>query len=186
MKTNFFQTGKFLLTAVLLLSLSLSITNCSSDDGTDGVDGQTGATGPAGTANVIYSEWLKAPVAVVETIDGTTGMSTSINAPQLSADILAKGTILVYMSFGTGTYTLPYTSNAGGTTNTITAIANVNTIKFFRFTHSGSGTVNIPTTLNWRYILIPGGVAATTTRGVLPNYSKMSYEEVCAHFNIKP
>lgn len=32
MKTSFFKTGKFLLTSALLLSLSLSITNCSKDD----------------------------------------------------------------------------------------------------------------------------------------------------------
>ena len=32
MKTNFLKTGKFLLTSALLLSLSLSVTNCSKDD----------------------------------------------------------------------------------------------------------------------------------------------------------
>lgn len=175
--------------AILLITL-LNI-SCSSDDGIDGkdgvngVDGQTGATGATGTANVIYSAWITAPTAVAETIDGTSGMSTSINAPELTADILSKGTILVYVSFGTGTFTIPYTSTAGGSVNTITAISTLQKIKLFRFKHSQEGTVNLPTSLSWRYILIPGGVAATTGKAAKIDYSKMSYEEVCAHFNIQ-
>ncbi|UTN05643.1 hypothetical protein L0669_06930 [Flavobacterium bizetiae] len=175
-------------TIFTILLVAISTISCSSDDGTDGangVDGQAGPAGATGTANVIYSAWITAPTAVAETIDGTSGMSTTINAPQLSEDILAKGTILVYVSFGTGTYTLPYTSTAGGFVNTITAISTVKKIKLFRFRHDAGGTVNLPTTLSWRYILIPGGVAAATSKTAKPDYAKMSYEEVCAHFNIQ-
>lgn len=179
---------KFSKTIFTILLVAISTISCSSDDGTDGVngvDGQAGPAGATGTANVIYSAWLTAPTAVAETIDGTSGMSTSINAPQLSEDILAKGTILVYVSFGSGTYTLPYTSTAGGFVNTITAISTAKKIKLFRFRHDAGGTVNLPTSLSWRYILIPGGVAATTGKAAKPDYAKMSYEEVCAHFNIQ-
>lgn len=180
---------KFSKTIFTILLVAISIISCSSDDGTDGVngvDGQAGPAGATGTANVIYSAWLTAPTAVAETIDGTSGMSTSINAPQLSEDILAKGTILVYVSFGSGTYTLPYTSTAGGFVNTITAISTAKKIKLFRFRHDQAATVNLPASLSWRYILIPGGVAATTGKAAKPDYAKMSYEEVCAHFNIQP
>lgn len=174
-------------TIITIFLLSISVISCSSDDGTDGINGVDGTQGPAGTANVIYSTWMTAPTAAAETIDGTSGLSTSINAPELSADILAKGTILVYMSFGGGTNPLPYTSTAGGFANTITAIPALQKIKLFRFKHAADGTtVGLPTTLNWRYILIPGGVAATTSKTAKPDYSKMSYEEVCARFNIKP
>jgi hypothetical protein len=179
---------KFSKTIFTILLVAISTISCSSDDGTDGVngvDGQAGPAGATGTANVIYSAWLTAPTAVAETIDGTSGMSTSINAPQLSEDILAKGTILVYVSFGSGTYILPYTSTAGGFVNTITAISTAKKIKLFRFRHDAGGTVNLPTSLSWRYILIPGGVAATTGKAAKPDYAKMSYEEVCAHFNIQ-
>ena len=179
---------KFSKTIFTILLVAISAISCSSDDGTDGlngVDGQAGPAGATGTANVIYSAWLTAPTAVAETIDGTSGMSTSINAPQLSEDILAKGTVLVYVSFGSGTYTLPYTSTAGGFVNTITAISTAKKIKLFRFRHDAGGTVNLPTSLSWRYILIPGGVAATTGKAAKPDYAKMSYEEVCAHFNIQ-
>ncbi|TCN60846.1 hypothetical protein D0809_02980 [Flavobacterium circumlabens] len=177
---------KTLKTIFTLLIVAISTLSCSSDDGTDGVDGLPGADGATGTANVIYSAWITAPTAVAETIDGTSGMSTSINAPQLSEDILAKGTILVYMSFGAGNYPLPYTSTAGGFANTITAISTAKKIKLFRFRHDAGGTVNLPTSLSWRYILIPGGVAAATAKTAQPDYSKMNYEEVCARFNIQP
>lgn len=174
-------------TIFTILLLVLFTVSCSSDDGTNGVDGAPGAQGPAGTANVIYSAWMNAPAAVADVVDGTSGLSTTINAPELSSDILAKGTILVYVSFGSGTYALPYTSTAGGAINTITAIASLQKIKLFRFKHIGDGTtVGLPTTLNWRYILIPGGVAASTAKSAKTDYSKMSYEEVCLHFNIQP
>lgn len=171
---------KILKTIFAILFIAISTTSCSSDDGADGADGKTG------TANVIYSAWITAPTALAETIDGTSGMSTSINAPELSEDILAKGTILVYVSYGAGTFTMPYTSLAGGNANTITAIATLKKIKLFRFRHDGLGTVNLPTTLSWRYILIPGGVAAATAKASKPDYSSMSYQEVCAQFNIQP
>ena len=175
-------------TIFALLLLALFTISCSSDDGTDGIngiDGQPGATGATGTANVIYSAWLNAPTAVAETVDGTSGMSTTLNAPQLTDDILSKGTVLVYVSFGSGTFSLPFTSTAGGFVITITAVYKLKKIKLFRFRHDQGGTVNLPTSLSWRYILIPGGVAAATSKTVKQDYSKMSYEEVCAHFNIQ-
>jgi len=180
---------KFSKTIFTLLVIAIFTTSCSSDDGidgTNGVDGQAGAPGAPGTANVIYSAWLTAPTAAAEIVDGTSGMSTSINAPQLSEDILAKGTVLVYVSFGSGTFSLPYTSTAGGFVNTLTAVSTLKKIKLFRFRHDQGGTVNIPTSLSWRYILIPGGVTAATAKTANLDYAKMSYEQVCAHFNIQP
>lgn len=184
---------KILKSLFAILLVAFFAFSCSNEDGKDGVDGMDGvdgidgAPGNPGTANVIYSAWLTAPAATAETIDGTSGLSTSINVPQLSADILSKGTILVYMSFGGGTYMLPYTSTAGGSVNTITAISSLQKIKIFRFKHIGDGTtVSLSTSLSWRYILIPGGVQAATSRIAKPDYSAMSYEEVCAYFNIQP
>jgi hypothetical protein len=187
---------KSLKTIITILSIALVTISCSSDDGTDGTDGingadgQQGATGPAGetgTANVIYSPWINAPAGTPETIDATSGLSTSIDVPELSSDILSKGTILVYMLYAGDTYTLPYTSTAGGYANTVTAISRVKKIKIFRFKHAADGTtVGLPSSLAWRYILIPGGVAAATSKAVKTDYSKMSYQEVCKHFNIQP
>jgi hypothetical protein len=186
LKNNYLKIFKIIImktfkTIFLLLTIGVLLISCSGDDGTDGINGEAGA---AGTANVIYSAWLTAPTAAAETIDGTSGMSTSINAPELSEDILSKGTILVYVSFGSGTFTVPYTSTAGGFVNTITAVSSLKKIKLFRFRHDQAATVNIPTSLSWRYILIPGGKAATAKSAKI-DYSKMSYEEVCMRFNIE-
>lgn len=177
----------FSKTIITIFLLTIFTISCSSDDGADGTNGVDGAQGPAGTANVIYSAWITAPGAVAETIDGTSGLSTTINAPELSADILAKGTILVYMSFSSSVYQLPYTSTAGGFANTITAISSTQKIKLFRFKHAADGTtVSLPTSLSWRYILIPGGVQAATAKTAKLDYSKMSYQEVCVQLNIQP
>lgn len=171
-------------TIFTLFLIAVSTISCSGDDGLAGTDGVDGAPG---SANVIYSAWITAPTAAAETVDGTYGVSTTINAPELSNDILSKGTILVYMSFGTGVYTLPYTSTAGTFVNTITAISSLQKIKLFRFKHANDGTtVGLPTTLTWRYILIPGGKAATTSKTAKLDYAKMSYEEICTQFNIQP
>ena len=176
---------KILKTIFTLLLVSIFTISCSSDDGTDGINGVDGKQGPTGTANVIYSAWLTAPTAAAEIVDGTSGMSTTINAPELTDDILSKGTVLVYVSFGSGTFSLPYTSTAGGFVNTITAVSSLKKIKLFRFRHDQAATVNLPTSLSWRYILIPGGVAAATSKTAKTDDSKMSYEEVCSHFNIQ-
>lgn len=178
-----------ILKSIIISLIALFSFSCSSDDGVDGtngVDGQQGAPGAPGTANVIYSAWIKAPTAVAEIVDGTSGISTSLAVPELSDDILSQGTVLVYMSFGAGTFSIPYTSTAGGFTNTITAISSLKKIKLFRFRHDQAATINIPTSLSWRYILIPGGVAAATAKNAKVDYSKMSYEEVCVHLHIQP
>lgn len=172
------KTLKLLLTVATFAFLA----SCSTEDGADGADGQPGAPG---TANVIYSGWITAPASAADTIDGTAGISTTIDAPGLSQDILDKGTILVYFTFGSGTYSLPYTSMAGGNNNTITAICTLNKIKIFRFVHVAGQTSSLGSGLQWRYVLIPGGVAATG-KGHGVNYAEMSYEEVCMSLNIQP
>ncbi len=174
------------LKIIATVAIVAFFTSCSNpENGINGTNGTDGSTGATGTANVIYSAWLNAPAALPETIDETNGVSTFIVAPELSAEILAKGTILTYMSYSSATNPLPYTTRSGGKINTITFIASLNKIKFFRFYHDGSTGSVLPTHLKWRYILIPGGVAASGKHSNV-DYSKMSYEEVCTHLNIQP
>lgn len=176
---------KITINSIVLFGL-VTILSCSADDGKDGIDG---IDGEVGTANVIYSGWVNAPAGTAEIIDGTAGLSTIISVPKLTSDILNNGVVLVYMKFGSGVHVfpLPYTSTAGGFANTITAIPILNNIKIFRFKHAADGTtVGLPASLSYRYILIPGGVPATDGKSVKIDYSKMSYEDVCARLNIKP
>lgn len=203
-------------TILAIFLLALATFSCSGDDGSDGINGvdgkdgvngidgtngvdgpqgpqgpqgqpgPQGPQGPTGTANVIYSNWINAPAGTEETIDGTLGVSTSFDVPQLTSSILSRGTILVYLTFGSGsnTFLLPYTSTAGGSVSTVSAISSLNKIKIFRFKHSADGTtVALPASLSYRYILIPGGVAAQS-KYAQKDYTKMSYEEVCSLLNI--
>jgi len=211
---------KFRLLSLLLLAIAFITVNCTKEgpegpagatgaQGPAGVAGATGATGatgsqgPAGTANVIYSSWVTSPFDSRDTtIDGTCHRVRHLIAPSLSAAILSQGVMITYMRVGSiGPYLLPYTSDAGGATNQIEAIYAVQKIfvtrKTFgscRFSAADPGTapvlVNLPQSLEYRYILIPGAVPGGRSMGVGgTNYTAdqlraMSYAEICALFNI--
>ncbi|GEP50480.1 hypothetical protein FNO01nite_11520 [Flavobacterium noncentrifugens] len=160
----------------MIFALALLNNSCS-DDGADGKNGIDGATG---TANVIYSEWLSMSTSQNVTIDGTSGKAYDFAAPQITADVMAKGVVLSYLKFDeTNIFPTPYTSIAGGFINTITSIPAVGNLKLFRFRHDAGGTVSIGSGVEVRYVIIPGGVAAK--RSV---YENMSYKEVCAALHI--
>jgi Collagen triple helix repeat (20 copies) len=177
--------------------------------GATGPAGATGVAGPAGSANVIYSAWVTSPYASRDTtIDGTCHRVRHLDAPSLTTTILNQGVMITYMRVGSiGPYLLPYTSDAGGATNQIEAIYNVQKIlvtrKTFgscRFTAADPGTapvlVNLPQSLEYRYILIPGAVAGgrggntekmADIKGQLFTESQlkaMSYSQICSLLNI--
>lgn len=80
---------------------------------------------------------------------------------------------------------MPYVSTAGGSANTLTFYPELNNIKLFRFKHDGSGGVNIPTTLQFRYIIIPGGTPVPTGKNAKSFFNKMTYTELCHYLQIK-
>ncbi len=98
-------------------------------------------------------------------------------------------------------YKLPYVSEAGGTTSQINCIFALQKIFVYRhtfgscrFTSADPGTqpvmINLPQTLEYRYILIPGLVSGGRfTSGAAAGYTvdqlkAMSYEDVRTLFNI--
>ena len=118
--------------------------------------------------------------------------------------------MLTYMRVGTiGPYALPYTSDAGGATNTVNCIYNLQKILVYRHTfntcrfnggiqesYPGQPVlVNLPQSLEYRYVLIPGlisggrhanGITQQDLHNViLPgkltavDLTKMPYEQVC-------
>lgn len=171
-----------------------------------GPTGPVGPTGPAGTpANVIYSAWITSPYNSRDTtIDGTCVRVRHLDAPSLSPNILTQGVMITYFRVGSiGPYQLPYTSDAGGATNTINCIYNVQKIFVYRHTHGSCrfsaadpGTapvlVNLPQSLEYRYVLIPGLVGGGRSINVGgTNYTAdqikaMSYERVCQLFKMQP
>lgn len=171
--------------------------------GPQGPAGPTGPQGPAGSANVIYSAWAISPYAQRDsTIDGTLHRLTHIDAPSLSAAILSQGLVLTYFRLGAiGPTQLPYTSTAGGaSTSTINAFFTTQKIIIGRMTHgcfAAGCLVNMSTSLEYRYILIPGAVGGGRMAGGEPTISSgpaagytasqlkdMSYQQLCALLKI--
>lgn len=165
--------------------------------GTNGTNGAAGATGPqgpqgpAGTANVIYSGWITMDPNVRDTtIDGSNLKVSDIPAPGLTNNIITQGAILVYFTYGAGTFPLPYTSYAGGKESTISFIPVPGILFITRFTFDNSASLSFGA-LSFRYILIPGGVIARMAKGgiggtgyTLNQLRQMSYSEVCSLLQI--
>jgi hypothetical protein len=182
--------------------------------------GPTGAQGiqgnPGTPAQVIYSPWITSPYSSRDTvIDGTCLRIRHLDAPSLSTAILNQGVMITYMRVGSiGPYQLPYTSDAGGATNTVNCIYNQNKIFVYRHTFNtcrfNSGIaeaypgqpvlINLPQSLEYRYVLIPGliaggrmasGSATDLHKLILAGHSlpagitTMSYEKVCSLLGIQ-
>jgi Collagen triple helix repeat (20 copies) len=178
--------------------------------GATGSTGATGATGPQGVpgtpANVIYSAWITSPFTSRDTvIDGTCLRLRHFNAPGLTSTMLSQAVLITYMRVGSiGPYALPYTSDAGGATNTINCIYNPGKIFVYRHTlntcrfHSGIPEsypgqpvlVNLPQSLEYRYIMIPGLVAGgKIASGPAAGYTEnqlrsMTYSQIQSLLNI--
>lgn len=197
------KTRKILLTTISAIVL---LTACrkpeKGDTGPAGINGSTGANGATGSANVIYSDWQTSPSASRDTtIDGTCLRLRHLNAPSLTQGILDSGLVITYMRIsGLGPYLLPYTSDAGGATNQINAIYKLNTVFLSRhtfgscrFTSASPGTepvlVNLPQSLEYRYVIIPGAIAGgryiqTNNTLSIEEIKKLSYEQMLIKFNI--
>jgi hypothetical protein len=138
-----------------------------------------------GTANVIYSAWTGFDSAVRDTtIDSSNLKIADIDAPQITQEILDEGVVNVYMDFSADVYPLPYTSYAGGIGNTIDFLPRLNLIHITRFAFDNSASVGFASSLEFRYVIIPGGVAAKSK--ISKNQIReMSYDEVKKRFGIR-
>jgi hypothetical protein len=170
----------------LFLAIAISFASCSKEGpagatgpagpagpagppGAAGVPGTPGAPGAPGTANVIYSDWLN----VTFTGSDSTGWEATIPAPKLVDSILNRGEIKVYWNAGSDStnsqFILPLpvfdlflfgdlvTMNPYFSNQSIGLISNYNL---------SSRKVRNYNTLQYRYILIPGGKAAREASGV--------------------
>ncbi len=151
-------------------------TGATGPQGPRGATGATGPQGPAGTANVIYSNWMSFQQAQRDTvIDGTNLKVNHLVAPRLTQSIIDNGVVLVYWRFQSTVIQLPYTSDAGsGTgpakTSTINFVPKPGIIYITRYTHDNSASIGFGT-IQFRYVLIPGGVSATMGNVNLRDYN---------------
>lgn len=138
--------------------------------GNTGAKGSTGATGATGTANVEYSQWAYATNIRDTIIDASNLIIADLAAPELTQSMINDGEIEVYFTFGTDIFPLPYTSNAGGKTSTINFIPRVGKFIITRYTSDNSGSVSLSSILQYRYVLVPGGVGLVSVMPDMKNY----------------
>lgn len=183
---------------VLLMAAAISFAACSKDgtEGPKGEQGDQGAPGPGGpagpqgpqgdpgTANVIYSGWLDVEFEAVVDAGDTIAFEGSIDVPKLTQEILNTGEIKVYFNGGTAAasavFPLPMTDLFFGyllsTTfylNEIYMIAN--------FDASTGLDENNQKVQQYRYVIIPGGTTARTSKSIDWN----NYKEVQAYLGLK-
>ncbi len=170
--------------------------------GPTGPTGPTGATGATGTANVIYSTWTLFVAG-----DYADSLMTNLGtvkrairtAPGVTAAILDNGVVLAYTRNpgfpGVGPYKLPLII-PGAPAIIIGYLPALGKVIFYNQKMDASGGIVINTAYEWRYIIIPGGVAGgrntngektTKINGQYYTESQlkdMSYAQICSLLKI--
>lgn len=160
-----------------------------------GPTGPIGPTGPTGTANVIYSSWHPLTNTWRDSSVAAANMKVNDEAvTSISAAITANGVVLGYFRIsGTQTFPLPFTNVNVSLSSPATwgYLPEIGKIIYTYFVHSNP---LLPPSANssnqYRWIVIPGGVAGGRTTGVGgTNYTAdqvraMSYSQVCSIFRI--
>ena len=187
---------------LLLLATTFMIVSCSKEGpagaqgpagpagptgaaGAPGAPGTPGAPGAPGSTNVIYSAWLD--VKFTPNTDSSLWVG-KIAAQRLVDSILNKGDIKVYVNAGTATVpfviALPIYDAfvIGAIINPYFELRNITlaaTDDVSTFTDQGQKV------LQYRYILIPGGVGAGRgiTGGTTVNWN--DYKQVKQYLNLK-
>lgn len=165
-------------------------------DGADGAQGEQGEQGETGTANVIYSDWIPVDYLLDGALESNLQGLGTFTASELNRD---TDVVLVYGQRDTdsaadGVYALPY------------ILASQNEYYSFILADASSSTTSLRATVNtldggtnlfnffqqYRYVIIPGGQSESGNTGPgglgsknsTLDYTKMSYGELTAHFNI--
>lgn len=180
--------------------------------GPTGPAGPTGPQGPAGTANVIYGAWTTEPGnwgadTTMLSLNNGNAKRFIVACPGLTQAILDQGVILCYFRGGVTSnnpialpYNIPLPLAAPNNMETVDYRASLSKITYiFYILNNTSAPVpfsNINSGGQFRYILIPGGVAGRTfgQRAAQVNgqtytqsqLERMSYAQVCSLLKIQP
>lgn len=200
MKTNVISFKVLFITAI---SMAL-VTSCSPEDGEDGAigpqgeqgiqgeQGEQGEQGPQGeqgepgTANVMYSDWANTELG---NSIAASSASFDIDAPEIDADMLNFGTILVYarrvdLVDGNIVYQLPIVFGAARQQSYYFVATTGNIEINVHANEQGEDVGDGSFLAQYRYVLIPGGVSTSGKSGSNMDFTKMTYEEVVEYFNI--
>lgn len=122
--------------------------------------------GATGGTNVIYSAWKKAENFGDSTFDATTFKVAYLKAPDLTQAHLESALIQVYLDYGGGVMSLPYTAYPSFKPSTIAFIPKKGLIVITRITLDGSNSITLGTNINYRYVIVPGGVPAMVAKRI--------------------
>ncbi|MCW3467596.1 collagen-like triple helix repeat-containing protein [Chitinophaga nivalis] len=138
--------------------------------GIPGTTGPKGDSGAPGTSNIIYSDWLDVQYGVGEVLTRPNGDKDTISyiagiqAPKITAALLGKSVVNVYINLGTAAtprvVVLPYTDEYG------TLIRFVATTQLIALVATDPvGTVNTADgkRFQYRYVIVPGTAAARSS-----------------------
>ena len=203
---------KFKILSLILLSVIFIAVNCTKEGpegpvgaqgaqgpaGNPGATGSAGATGATGTANVIYSSWLAFQAAdwADSTIVNVGSAKRAIrSAPGVTANVMAQGVILSYMTFtsdpNAAFYGLPFTCTSCPGVWIFNQLPNVGKIVYYHTTGTGTNPgATLPNSFSFRYVIIPGGVAggrvmSGPAKGLtVEELKQLPYEDVVKMYNI--
>jgi hypothetical protein len=186
-------------------------TGATGATGPQGPVGATGPQGPAGTANVIYSSWFNASTGsgwadtTVNWFFSTTATINRniFNAPGITSAIMNQGVVLVYYNENVPPFRLvplpwsaQYNATQSFTMGFLPDIGKLIVYQQFLVAPFTPTPNNVISTDQFRYVLIPGGVAGgrgTSTEVVVDingqtytetELKNMSYHDVCTLLNI--
>ena len=170
--------------------------------GAAGPVGATGATGATGTANVIYGSWFKPASYDMTTIFGVKTFTHTEAIPAITQEVLDKGVVLIYAKLlgysatlwpvnqvGQLPITLTYSQGAQMQYDNWSANASVGNLKI-TFVNSVNYYNTISAQHEFRYVIIPGGVAAAGGRAAsvqadyIARLQAMSYSEAMAELGV--
>jgi hypothetical protein len=183
--------GLFSLLSLVFLS-AIIISSCSK--------GPAGPQGTTGTANVIYSAWFKPSTYTKDTVFGTYGFYFNQAAPDITQQVLDSSVVITYGKLDGYVASIWPTNQVAPLPIIITymdgASADIDT--WSALLTPGNIEIQLQSSLNayggisnahqFRYVIIPGGVAAARpapgSTSSVPDYANMSYQQLCSTFNI--
>lgn len=168
--------------------------------GPQGPTGPTGPQGPAGTANVIYSAWISDAAAAnwadtAMTLYGTVVRRRNVTAPGVTQAIIDQGVVLAYargsaVGAGNAPVVLPFSFFFTPSTLQLAYLPAPGRVIFLITNLSTGVAPNVFWGGDFRYVIIPGGVAGGKTTGLGgTNYTadelkKMSYQQISTLFQL--
>ncbi len=171
---------------VVFSLLCLSVTSCrkpilpgpmgpqgeKGDPGVKGIDGPKGDNGiGGGIGNVYYSDWRYYTFAF-QASNGFWRAEPAVS--MITNDILTKGTVIIYFKRDGLIYKLDYLTD----TESITQRIDLGKIWLYSSFD--------PSSVTFRYIIIPGSTASGLQARSGIQIDKMSYQTLCKQLDIEP